>query len=172
MALTSPEANLYTEILERLKTEVPELQYIEQDLGQLENYELRPPVAWPCVLMDLDDFDFSDDGGELIQEGDGFVQIRVGLVQYSQSNNLVPDNIRENALYYMEVTQKVYVALHGWAPTGFGRLVRRKMITEKRDDDIRVKVLRFSVSYKDASAKPAKTTVPRPAAVIGKERPR
>lgn len=149
MPLTAPEAILFESILKHIAQAVPEVRYINQDMGQLENYELRPAVSWPCVLIDMDDFDFSEAGNPLIQIGEGFVQVRIGLVQYSQSDNLVPDNIRANSLKYMDVADKVNKALHGWAPAGFSRLLRRKAVTEKRDDDIRVKILRYAVSYKE-----------------------
>lgn len=66
-----PQANLFSLILERLTTKVPALRFIEQDIGQLENYEIRPAVSWPCSLIDIDDIIFSD-------AGDALIQIRVG----------------------------------------------------------------------------------------------
>lgn len=157
---------MFTALLERIVAKVPEIRYIEQDLGQLENYEIRPAVSWPCCLIDIDDVDFSEAGGNLVQIGEGFVQVRLGLVKYTDSNNLVPKEIRSNSFRYLEVESKISKALHGWAPAGFGRLLRRKSVTEKRDDDIRVKILRFAISYKE-DLTPAKRSVPRPNAVIG-----
>ncbi|RYF86952.1 MAG: hypothetical protein EOO03_11175 [Chitinophagaceae bacterium] len=166
----APEAKLYLAIVERIQKEAPEVRYIEQDLGQLENYQIRPAVSWPCALIDLDEIDFSDAGNDLVQIGQGFVQIRVGLVKYTDSNNLTPKNIRPNALRYMEQAEKLANALHGWAPEGFGRLLLRKSVTEKRDDDIRAKVLRFEISFK-VNRTPAKATVPRPSGIIGSGTP-
>lgn len=167
MALTSKEAILFDAVLNRIAT-VPEIRYIEQDMGQLENYEIKPPVSWPCALIDVDDLDFSEAGSNLVQLVEGFIQVRVGLVQYTQSNNLVPTNIRENSYKYLEYVDKVNKVLHGWNAPGFGKLLRRKAVTEKRDDDIRVKILRYAVSYKeDLSA--ATQTAPRPDSVIGGE---
>lgn len=164
MNLQSCEAQIFEAILQRLMT-VPDVRYIEQYLGQLENYDLRPPVNWPCCLIDIDDFSFSDTGNELGQLAGGFLQVRIGLVKYTDSNNLTPANIRPNGYKYMEVADAVAAALHGWAPPGCTRLLKRAAVTEKRDDDIRVKVLRFTFSYKVRLA-PGKGTVPRPEPVV------
>jgi hypothetical protein len=165
--LHSPFSILYTEILARLKEKVPEIKYIEQDLGQLEHYDMRPPVTWPCCLIDVaDEYEYTDMQGNHSQLAEGRVMLRIGVVRYSDSNNLVPDNVRENALAYFEIEQKVFAALHGWAPAGFSRLLRRNAVTEKRDDDIRVRMIPFTVSFTDNSAAPVRTKVLTPAPYV------
>lgn len=160
--LISPEANLYTAIIERITAEVPEIRYIDLDLGQLENYEIRPAVAWPCMLIDLDESKYSDAGSKLHQLADCMITIRLGVVKYTDSNNLTPTNIRPNALKYFELENKVFKALHGWAAPGFNRLLRVGGGTEKRDDDIRVRVSRYSYTFTDTTAEPVRQSVPRP----------
>jgi len=168
MALTSPFANLHNALIERITLMVPEIRYIAQDMGQLEHYEIRPPVSWPCCLIDVgDDFNFSDVAGTFKQQADGLIMFRLGMVKYTDSNNLVPANIRENALQYFEIEQKLFVALHGWAPAGFGRLLRRKSTKELREDDILVRRVPFAISFTDESAKPVKTTIARPGINVG-----
>lgn len=163
--LLSPSANLYESLVQRFKDEIPELRFIDQDLGQLENYDIRPAVAFPCLLIDLDEFKFSDVAGTNNQIGEGIIQFRLGLVQYSNSNNIAPVNVRANALKYYELEGKVYRTVHGWAPEGFSRLLRRAEATEKRDDDIRVRVSKYFSSYTDTTASPTMTTLPRPGLV-------
>jgi hypothetical protein len=167
MALESPQANLYLAILTRLLAMVPALKYIEQDLGQLDAYEIRPAVSWPCCLIDIEETTFSDAGGKLTQIGEGIISIRNGLIKYSDSGNLTNLAIREKALQYFEMEQQIYTALHGWTPPGFSRIMRRSSGTEKRTDDIRVRASRFTYTYTDTSAIPATQSVPRPGATIG-----
>lgn len=164
--LLSPEANLYQSMIQMIATGAPVFRYIEQDLGQLENYEIRPPVTWPCCLIDFEDTKFSDAGDQYIQFADGIVSFRLGLVKYTDSNNLVPANIRENALQYFEVEHNLFTALHGKAANGFSKFIRVAAGTEKRDDDIRVRIVKFSYSYTDDSAKPVRRKVPRPDSII------
>jgi hypothetical protein len=163
--LTSPFANLHNALIDRIKAKVPDIRFIDQDLGQLENYETRPPVSWPCVLIDVgDDFDYSEMGNHMHQLATGTIMLRLALVKYTDSNNLVPNNVRENSLRYYEVENDLIKALHGWAPTGFSRLLRRKASTEKREDDIRVRAIPFAISFTDEIAAPetVSTSVPNP----------
>ncbi len=167
MPLQSAFANLYEAVTARLDTLVPELRYINHDLGQLE--EPRPSVSWPCALLDFDEFEFTDVGGTLRQLGDGFVVIRLGLQQWSGTSNLKATGIREKGLQYYELERKVFDALHGWAPTGFGRFLRRKASTEKRDDDIRVRLLVFTLNFEEQPGSTL-TTIDTPAPTIRAER--
>jgi hypothetical protein len=57
--------------------------------------------------------------------------------------------------------------LHGWSPDGYSRLLRRKVVTEKRNDDIRVRLSRYAISWTDRTATPATQSVARPGATIG-----
>ncbi len=161
---TSPFANIYNAVLERLAAKAPLLRYIDQDLGQLENYEMRPPVAWPCALIDIEDVIFSDFGDNLGQNAEGFVQIRVGQQQYSPANKLAPKAIRDMALKYYDTEQEVFEALHGFTAPGFSKLLRRAVKNEQRNDDLRVRVIRFAFSFEDTtgSKKYTKLATPLP----------
>lgn len=167
MELTSPFANLFVQLIDRLNEKAPTIRFITQDLGQLENYEMRPAVTWPCCLIDIDNFNFSDIQSKYHQMAQGTITLRIGLVKYTDLSNLSPDQAKEAALKYLEVEQEVYTALHAWAPQGFSRCLRQVAVTERRDDDIRVRVMKFSLSFTDESAQPKKQTVPRPDLVVG-----
>lgn len=164
--LTSPAANLFTEIVNRIKERVTEIRFIAQDIGQLENYDIRPAVSWPCCLMDIEQTNFTEANDGNIQLAAGTINLRLGLVKYTDSNNLVPDSAMENSLQYYELEQKLYSALHGWNPDGFGKMLRRTAATERRQDDIRVRIMRFEISYVDESARPIRSSIPRPGADV------
>lgn len=168
MPTTSPFANIYLKIVDRLAAQVPELRYIDQDFGQLENYTMKPPVIWPCALIELGEFDFDDMAGKNMQHGEGLVLIRFATEAWSPSNNLTTAAIREKALRYYEIEQKIHVALHGWRDTGFSKLLRRKAVKEQRDDtNIRVRVLGYATSFEDDTTMPVTNTIPRPGVTIG-----
>jgi len=169
MASTSPFGNIYLSLMARLQEQVPELKYIDQDLGQLENYEVRPAVQMPCALIDIGEFDFDDMAGKNMQHGEGLVLVRVAVDPFSASGNLAPEAVREKALSYYDIEQKVYVALHGWRTTGFSKLLRRKSVKEIRDDKFRVKALAFATSFEDDTASPVMITIPRPPVTIGSD---
>ena len=163
---TSPFANLFLKIRARLMDKVPELRYIERDLGQLE-VPNRPPVSWPCALITVDEFEFSDIGGNQAQTGDGFVIIRLGLASYSSATNLTPDNVTLKALEYFDLEQKIHLALHGWRDEGFSKLLRRKSKQEQREDNLMVRVIPYAVSFEDYTTGTKTTKATRPGPVIG-----
>lgn len=167
MALQSPFANLYEAILTKLDTDVPELRYINQEMGQLE--EPRPSVSWPCALLDIDEFEFTEVGNDPKQLGDGFIILRLGLQKWSSISSLAPALVRERGLANYELENKIISVLHNWAPNGFGRLLRRKVSSEKREDDIRVRVLAFAVNFEDSAAVPVRTITARPNPIINQE---
>lgn len=162
----SPFANLYLKVVARLVAQVPELKFIDQDLAQLENYEIRPAVEFPCALLDVDDFEFTDVGNFTTQIGNGLLIIRLGVGAWSPSNNLAPNDVRVKALNYYEIEQKIHLALHGWQDDGFGKLRRKKAKKEERNDNIRVRVISYAVTIQDETTKPARTSVARPGATV------
>jgi hypothetical protein len=168
--LESPEANLMQLLFTKFGADLPEYRFVEQDLKQLENYEIRPAVSWPCCLIDIEEMRYSDSVGNNHQIAEGFITFRSATVKYTDINNLTPVLKREAALGYLEIENKLFKKLHGWNPTGFGKLLRRSSITELREDDIRVKVIKFAFSYTDTSAERVVTRVPRPGANLGIEK--
>jgi hypothetical protein len=135
---------------------VKELKWIDQDLGQLENYDTRPAVAFPCALIDFTQANYSS-LAELAQFGEFTVQIRLGFTPFSSANQNAPTSVREKALRYYDIEQKVFDALMGWHNDFTQPLVRVSAISEHRENDsmgLRVRVLTFTSSYQDESAQP------------------
>ncbi|WAC40568.1 hypothetical protein [Pedobacter sp. SL55] len=149
-------ANIFLTVQNRLKTEVPALKWIDGDYGQLEFYEQRPNVDWPCVLIDIDDGTFSNNG-EFSQLGECVLIIRLGLPSYSQTNALTPKPVIELALEYYNLEHAVNKALHGFQSQYFSTLSRVKADKEKRNDNLRVRTMRYTFTYADNTAMPVYT---------------
>lgn len=141
-------SKLYTDLLEHLQEAVPELKWIEQDLGQ-DQTDTRPNVAFPAALIDFVGADYSDIGesGQIATVG---VQIRLLVSTYAQSYAAAPSATREQALEYFEIEHKIVEALHGWMPDdGYCQpLVRRSVRTENRGDiGLRIRSITFDTMY-------------------------
>lgn len=149
--MNSPLGKYFLEIMNRIKDAVPGVRYINQDLGQLETDLDRPAVSWPCVLIDFDQFEFTDESYNA-QIGEGLVIIRIGYAPYSSSSSLTPDQVREKALEYYEIEQSVYESLQGWQGTEFGAMTRTATGNEKREDKLRVRYIVFKSTYQDNTA--------------------
>lgn len=151
--MNSPFSSLLTHLQGRIKSQVPDIRWIDGDTGQLEGYERRPPVSFPCILIDFDGFDYQD-LGDGIQQAQGSVIIRLGFDAYSATNNRTPSQSKSKALAYYDLEWSLFKALHGWKPEGYGYMMRVSADTERREDAIRVRQIRFSITFEDYMARP------------------
>jgi hypothetical protein len=181
--MNSPFAILFLAIQNRIGAIVdgnghPIFKFIEQDLSQLEDATKgfnRPPVSWPCALIDIDDANFKQIG-ENAETGVVGVCVRIGFPPYSSTEIKVPDTYKNKALYYYDLEQALILALHGWSPgvttinsTGpitfdlsdiFGHLIRVRATKEDRSDFLRVRCIYFTLSMDDYSTMNQVTTTP------------
>ncbi len=157
-------ANILLAVQERIKTVVPSIKWIDQDLGQLEFYSMdRPPVLFPAALIDFSNTDYSDLSANQ-QIGEGILDIRLAVAAYTPSASVHSLQHREKALEYYNIEHELNKSLHGWCDDRlFSPLARTGAQTERREDNIRVRVLRFKFALQDNTAMTiASSTVPRP----------
>lgn len=109
-------------ILARLKESVPELNFIDIDLGQLQLPD--PPVDWPCALVDAFHVQYSSNGRGS-QMALTTVTVRLGFNLYGPSDVDAADSLRQQALEHYDVYKKVCKALHGFSTTEFSPLERK-----------------------------------------------
>jgi hypothetical protein len=148
--MNSPFANIFLAIQQHIQTNVTAITYIDQDLGQLKT-ATRPPVSWPCVLLDFEDFSF-DNMGQNVQTAKGTVVIRLGFAPYSNTSQATPSVYAQQAIGYYDIEWALHKALQGWAPgDDYGSLIRTSTGTQKRTDNYRVRELRYSVAFEDYS---------------------
>lgn len=168
MALTSPNGQLFVAIQERLVEQVAALKWIDQNFNQLE-IEPRPPVNFPCALIDLVAFIFEDlSNGS--QRASGRVIITIATAPFSNSNMVTPTPQKEKALEYYEIEYAVHVALHNWQPLpGMETLTRRTMDKVEGDITLRERMIVFECGYTDTGAVPATTQIARPEPIIGSD---
>jgi len=154
MALNSFYAQMLVAIQERLAAQVPELRWIDQDFGQLEIEAERPPVSFPCALIDFTGTQFSQLLMDIELADNCAIGVRIGFAPYSSTTHLTPADSKEKALEYYEIENKVYKALKGWAPdTGICQPLNRMTdATERREDALRVRAMMFATSFEDATA--------------------
>ncbi len=97
-------------IEEKLRAQVPELKWIDQDFGQLELE--NPPVNFPCALIDVQEVDW-ENTTQLDQQGDTLVNIRIAFRVYDRSNIHTPTPLRQRAVAHFSVLKKIKKHLHG-----------------------------------------------------------
>lgn len=148
------QSELLLQIQQRIKTAVPYIRHIEEDLGQLEDYKTKPEVSWPCALISTE-IAQANDMGDLAQMVDGMVIIRLALPPYSSGAAWFDQATKEKALRIYDIEWQVYKALHGWQPTNFSSLSFRTATNERRNDAIRVREMRFEAQWEEYSAQAA-----------------
>ena len=143
----------------RIQQAVPEILLVEQDWRQIDHNDSTPAIAWPCVLIDFTPSYFGVES-EMGQWGDVTVQLRLAFPPVA-----APDTVSEQAIAGYEIEAKLYKALQGWQPAdadgnAIGQpLTRLQVLTEDRNDAIRVRVVYFTTTMEDTNASPVYTRV-------------
>lgn len=109
------------EVFARLDAEVPELRFIDLDIGQLQMES--PPVDFPCALVDISDVDYSSSGRGL-QTAISTVTVSIGFQVLAPSDTRAPEDQRMLALDHYRIVSKVAAALHGYGTDLFTPLCR------------------------------------------------
>ncbi len=150
--MNSPFAQLFLALQVHIKSTVTSISYVAQDTGQLA-VKGRPPVTFPCVLIDIDKFSFSN-LGEGVQTANGEVLLKLGFAPISPTAHNTPNEYKEMAINYYDLEWALHKALHGWcANDSFGSMIRVSADTQCRTDGYRVREIRYGVTFDDYSTR-------------------
>lgn len=135
------------------------ISYINEDWGQLDFYE-RPPVLFPCVLLECEGVDFISTARRS-QQGKATITLRVADVKMMQQPNVkVTDDVPRYSFF--ELLVEINRVIHGMSGNNFSPLTRRTISRARRDDGIREFVITYDFSFADNSAVPPSQTVSVP----------
>lgn len=155
-------AQLLLKIYDRMGNAVPEIKYIGQDFSQLEAYDIRPAVAFPCCLIDFIGTNY-DQMQNNRQWGNAAFQLKLGLDNFSSDTNFSPDAVKEKALLYYDIEYKIYKAFQGWDADGLIQPITRiNDAKEPREDLLRVRIITFNTTFEDDGAVPVFDKSQRP----------
>lgn len=147
----SPFGKLFLELQERIKTEVPDIVYIEQDLGQLGMDDPRKNMAFPAVLIDFPNTAFSNLQGNN-QLALPVISITLVFDNYSQTWQDAPLDSRKTGLKYLEVEQQLFMVVQCWESDFCQSLNRTAATGHNRNDvGLRVRELTFTCEFEDYS---------------------
>ena len=144
-------ARYYLDLQNRIKSTVPEIEWIEQDFGQEVFDKWRPNVAFPSVLIDFPMTNYEAEGG-LSQFATVSITIRLLVAPFSQSYEDAPIEVKKDALSYFELEQKLISSLHGWYPDDeyCQPLIRESISSHNRNDiGLRIRNITFSTAYEE-----------------------
>lgn len=125
-----------------IRTEVPEVRWVDFDLGQMDME--APPVSWPCVLIGFSDTEFSDLLTDT-QVGLVTVELRVAFNLKERTHSLADTAWRDIALSHLDTLHKIHMAMQGASAPCITEVTRVGFTTEPRAD-YRVYVMRYRVT--------------------------
>lgn len=146
-------SQILLDLQERIETEVPEIRYIDQDLGQLgqTDEDNRPPLSYPAVLIDFPASQYSELASSN-QLGNILISFQLIFAPYSQTWNQAPLEVRKKGLEYLDIEQKLHNALQGWSLEYFVKLSRTTVQSQNNNDiGLRVRNLTYVTEYEDYS---------------------
>ncbi len=140
---------LFIAVCDCLAAQVPELEWVDADLGQLDNNAIRPPVAFPCALVDMRYPSCTTlNGGQ--QRVEVQFTLRVAFRGCGTSAAAAPESVREQALAALDVLEKIHAALQWW---NYGRHInpmqRVSVTPERRADGLKVYTLIYTSQFID-----------------------
>lgn len=138
-------------VLERIR-QVAELKWIDADEGQLDFTDSRPPVAFPCCLVDLYYPDAENMSGNVptMQRIEVTIALKVGFNDCASFNVNKPLQVQNVAFSRMDVLEEIHKALQGFYMENCVRFFRRRSCRpQKRPDGLKVYEVIYMAEFID-----------------------
>lgn len=142
---------IYTEVMKRLKTEVPALSGIELDFGQLKMIEKEEvlPITLPYALVDIsipECYDITDK----TQDCNGIVGVTLIFEPFNigEISSNVSDSDRDLALTPFDIISDVYKALQGFQSEEFDTLSRTSQ-GKVKNEKLFIYRINFTCEFED-----------------------
>ena len=135
---------LYLKILEILEM-IPELKYIDLNFGQLQ--EPQPPLTYPAALVDFNIT--SQDIDSLFQINTADISITLVFKPMGETNNIAPEDRRNAALEYLDVTDKLHKIVQGYKDNRFAAFTRLSVRDQQIRKALKTVVHRYETSWQE-----------------------
>ncbi len=130
----------------RLQEEVPELRYVAEDWGQLDFYEDKPPVKFPCALVSVSNIKFEAQTAG-VRYATMTVLIRVADAPSVSGTMAAPKGYRDRAFSILDLMDRIGNALYAFGGEDFDELKQREITHYGREDAIREYAMTFETAY-------------------------
>lgn len=141
------------QVLQNIQTtlaSIPELKYIDEDWGQLDDYSPNPPTQFPLVLIDIGNLQYSDISKDknLVpvnrQMATGTIVLSIANLKLTNTSYNAPQAQKDHAWSIWDIVESVHKMLHGKSIAGSaGAMMRTNLRKVKRDDGIQ----EYEVTY-------------------------
>lgn len=121
-------------------------KHIDFNEGQLDYYGSEIPLKYPAILIDFQDANFTDTS-QLKQNGTATFTFTIATQKLTNSSAKAPVEQKRKSLEILVLSQLLHEKIHGWRPTQkTGKLLRRRISKQRRDDAILVYILTYTMS--------------------------
>lgn len=127
------------------------VKHSDENWGQLQYFGKDCPVKWPCVLVEIVNGQFSNNGydymqDDLSQQATINIEITVANLKITNTSFKAPVNQKTKGFEIWEIIENVHSVLQGFRPLeNSGKLVRTNIKSIKRDDGVQEKIVTYSV---------------------------
>lgn len=124
---------LFAIIQQHLIDTVPQMKFVDMDLGQLEQEPL-PSLSYPACLILFQDTQFASFGGRDKQDATVNIACRFAFRTFERTHNAVAPEFRAKGREHMKILDAAKWALQGLAGECFTPLMHVSFNTEQRAD--------------------------------------
>lgn len=139
-------------VMNRIRQEVPALRWIDADEGQLDFAENRPPVAFPCCLIELYYPDAENMAGNhsTVQRIEAGIALKIGFNDCASFNVNKPVQVQDVAFARLDLLEDIHKALQGFRMENCAKSFRRKSCRpQKRPDGLKVYEAMYMAEFID-----------------------
>lgn len=139
-------------VMNRICQEVPALRWIDYDEGQLDFSESRPPVAFPCCLIEMvyPDADNLAGNHPSVQRIEVSIVLKIGFNDCASFNVNKPVQVQDTAFARLDLIEEVHRALQGFRTENCAKSFRRRSCRpQKRPDGLKVYEAMYSAEFID-----------------------
>ncbi|WP_264522157.1 hypothetical protein [Flavobacterium sp. N1994] len=136
--------------IQSILTNVPQLKYIDEDWGQLDDYSPNPPTQFPLVLIDIGSLQYSDISKDRSltpvnrQMATGTIVLSIANLKLTNTSARTPQSQKDNSWSIWDIVEDIHKKLHGISVEGSaGAMMRTNIRKVKRDDGIQ----EYEVTY-------------------------
>ncbi|MGV9003971.1 hypothetical protein [Flavobacterium sp.] len=137
------------DLQELIDNNVPEIKFVDQNLGQWGNDNFRAAISFPGILIDFPTTSYSElSGGSQLGLND--IKMTLFFDVNTQSYNKAPMNIKSKALDYFELEQKLVAVLTSWETDYFTTLTRTTAVSRNQNEiGLRIRELTFTTEHEE-----------------------
>lgn len=109
------------------------IKYIDRDRGQIDRYETRPAISFPCALISISQPRRKnlDSTTQQIQTS---ITIRLGFERLQDGSNISSESRRQKALEYYDAVEAIESLLQGYKDTEMSAWECTSVVDEQRSD--------------------------------------